>query len=76
MSDELADPGHVGYVRRWLKHNSERIAAAVEPPGPADKTSNGADFVRWVEKLLDQHQRLCQQDYDRSGRNYHRYTGD
>lgn len=76
MANGMSDPGHVGYVRRWLDHNSGRIAAVIEPPGPGGKSSSGADFVRWVEKLLDEHQRLCQQEYDRAGRVYHRYTGD
>jgi len=76
MSDELADAGHVAYVRRWLKHNKERIAACVEPPGPADRQSNGNDFVRWVANLLDQHQHVCQQEYDRSMRTHSRFTGD
>jgi hypothetical protein len=76
MSDELADPGHVGYVRRWLKHNAERIAASVEPPGPADSRSTGSDFVRWVANLLDQHQHVCQQDADRSMRTHSKFTGD
>jgi hypothetical protein len=76
MSSELADPGHVAYVRRWLKHNAERIAAAVEPPGPADKHSAGNDFVRWVENILDQHQHVCQQESDRSMRTHSKFTGD
>jgi len=76
MSGELADPGHVAYVRRWLKHNGERIAAVIEPPGVADKTSAGADFVRWLSSLLEQHHRVCQQEFDRAGGVYHRYTGD
>jgi hypothetical protein len=76
MSGQLADPGHVGYVRRWLAHNGERIAAVIEPPGPSGKSSSGADFVQWLENLLDQHQRVCQQEFDRSGGVYHRYTGD
>jgi hypothetical protein len=74
--EEMADPGHVWYVRRWLAHNSERIAAVIEPPGPGGQSSTGADFVRWLDKLLNQHERVCQKEYDRSGRNYHRYTGD
>lgn len=76
MSSELADPGHVWYVRRWLTHNAEKIAAAVEPPSAADKQSTGTDFVRWVTNLLDQHHRVCQQEFDRSGVHYHRFTGD
>jgi hypothetical protein len=76
MSDELADPGHVGYVRLWLQHNSQRIAASVEPPGPSDKRSTGTDFVRWVTNLLDQHQQVCQQEADRSMRTHSRFTGD
>lgn len=76
MSNPMADPGHVSYVRRWWTHNAERIAAAVEPPGAVDKHFTGAEFVQWVSNLLEQHQRCCQQEYDRSGRNYHRYTGD
>jgi hypothetical protein len=76
MSGELADPGHVAYVRRWLKHNSERIAAAIEPPRPADAHASGTDFVRWVDNLLDQYQHVCQQDSDRSMRTHSRFTGD
>ena len=76
MSGELADPGHVGYVRLWLRHNSERIAASVEPPGPADKRSTGTDFVRWVSNLLDQYQHVCQQESDRSMRTHSKWTGD
>jgi hypothetical protein len=76
MNSELADPGHVGYVRLWLKHNSERIAASVEPPGPADKRSTGTDFVRWLASLLDQHQHVCQQESDRSMRTHSKFTGD
>jgi hypothetical protein len=76
MSGELADAGHVAYVRRWLAHNKERIAASVEPPGPADTHADGADFVRWVENLLDQHQHVCQQESDRSMRTHSRFTGD
>jgi len=75
MSKELADPGHVFYVRKWLKHNAEKIAAAVEPPGPVDKESTGDDFVRWLSNLLEQHHRVCQQELDRNPP-YHRYTGD
>ena len=76
MSGELADAGHVAYVRKWLKHNKERIAESVEPPGTADKRSTGSDFVRWLENLLDQHQHVCQQDADRSMRTHTRFTGD
>jgi hypothetical protein len=59
-----------------LTHNADKIAAVVEPPGAADKQSTGADFVRWVSNLLDQHHRVCQQEFDRSGHVYHRFTGD
>jgi len=76
MSGELADPGHVGYVRLWLARNRDRIALAVEPPGPADKHFAGTDFVRWVENLLDQHQHVCQQESDRSMRTHSKFTGD
>jgi hypothetical protein len=76
MSSELADPGHVGYVRLWLAHNRDRIAASVEPPGPADKHFAGTDFARWVETLLDQHQHVCQQESDRSMRTHSKFTGD
>ena len=76
MSGELADAGHVAYVRKWLTHNRERIAAAVEPPSPADRHASGTDFVRWVDALLDQHQHVCQQDSDRSMRTHSRFTGD
>ena len=75
MSADLADPGHVFYVRKWLKHNAEKIAEAVEPPGPVDKQSTGDDFVRWLSNLLEQHHRVCQQEFDRNPP-YHRYTGD
>jgi hypothetical protein len=76
MSDELADAGHVAYVRRWLAHNGERIAACVEAPGAADKHFTGNDFVRWVANLLDQYQHVCQQEADRSMRTHSRFTGD
>jgi hypothetical protein len=76
MSNQLADPGHVWYVRRWLAHNSERIAAVIEPLGPGGKSLSGADFVQWVTNLLVEHEQLCQQQHDRSVRHYHRYTGD
>jgi hypothetical protein len=75
MSKELADPGHVFYVRKWLKHNADKIAAAVEPPGKVDMHLTGADFVGWLEKLLESHHRVCQQELDRNPP-YHRYTGD
>lgn len=76
MSNQLADPGHVWYARKWLTHNKERIAASVEPPGKVDMHITGADFVGWLEKLLESHQRLCQQAYDRSGRIGPVWTGD
>jgi hypothetical protein len=76
MGNQLADVGHVRYVRKWLKHNAERIAAAVEPPEKVDQHLSGADFVRWLEKLMESHQRVCQQEYDRSGRNGPVWTGD
>jgi hypothetical protein len=72
----LADPGHVWLARRWLKHNAERIAAAVEPPGKVHQHLTGQDFVAWLEKLLESHQRVCQQEYDRSGRIGPVWTGD
>jgi hypothetical protein len=71
----LAHPGHVRYARKWLEHNAERIAAAVEPPGEVDKQSTGADFVRWMTNLLDQHQRTCDQEFARRPP-FTNYTGD
>jgi hypothetical protein len=76
MNGEHSEPGHVAYVRKWLSHNAERLAVAVEAPGPGDETFTGADFVRWLSALLEQHHRICQQEFDRSGGHYHRYTGD
>jgi hypothetical protein len=76
MSKQHADPGHVWYVKKWLSHNAERIAAAVEPPGAIDKDFTGADFVKWVANLIDQHHTCCQQEYDRSGRIGPVWTGD
>lgn len=76
MSGEFADPGHVWVVRRWLQHNSERIAAVTEPPGAGHKCYGGADFVRWLEELLTQHHSVCQQHFDRDGRPHQRYAGD
>ena len=76
MSNQPADPGHVWYTLKWLKHNRERIAAAVEPPGAVDMQITGEDFVRWVTNLLEQHHRYCQQEYDRSGRIGPVWTGD
>ena len=76
MSNQPADPGHVWYALKWLKHNRERIAAAVEPPGAVDQQITGEDFVRWLETLLNQHHRYCQQEYDRSGRIGPVWTGD
>jgi len=76
MSGQIADPGHVWYVRKWLSHNAERIAAVTEPPAVSDKDFTGADFVRWVTNLINEHHRCCQQEFERSGGNYHRYTGD
>ena len=75
MSIQLADPGHVWYALKWWKHNRERIAAAAEPPGAVDKEFTGDDFVRWIEKLLESHHRVCQQEFDRRPP-FTRYTGD
>ena len=75
MSGQLADPGHVWYVKKWLTHNKERIAAAVEPPGKVDQQSTGDDFVRWLTNLIDQHQRCCDQEFARRPP-FTRYTGD
>ncbi len=75
MSNELAHPGHVRCVREWLDHNSERIAAAVELPGHWDKHFSGADFVRWLEKLLESHQRCCDREFARRPP-FTQYTGD
>ena len=77
MSGQYSDPGHVWYVRKWLTANAERIAVAVEPPqGPGHATFTGEDFVRWLDNLLQQHHRYCQQEYDRSGRIGPVWTGD
>lgn len=75
MSGTLSDPGHVWYVRRFLEHNAERIAAVIEPPGVVDKEFTGGDFVRWVTNLLEQHQRCCDQERARRPP-FTRYTGD
>jgi hypothetical protein len=75
MSGELAHPGHVGYVRKWLTHNAERIAAVVEPPGEVDKNFTGDEFVRWVTNLVDQHKRCCDQEFARRPP-FTAYTGD
>ena len=76
MSNQLAEPGHVAYVRKWMTHNAERIAAAVEPPqGPGHATFTGEDFVRWVTNLLEQHHRYCQQEHARRPP-FTTYTGD
>jgi len=76
MSNKLADPGHVWYALKWLKHNKERIAAAAEPPGKVDMLVTGAEFAGWLEKLLESHHRVCQQEFDRSGRIGPVWTGD
>jgi len=71
----LAHPGHVRCVREWLSHNSEKIAASVEPPTDGDKHFTGADFVRWLTKVVDQHQRCCDQEFARRPP-FTQYTGD
>ena len=76
MSNHLADPGHVWYAHKWLKHNRERIAAAVEPPSKVDMLVTGEEFAGWLEKLLESHHQLCQQQHDRSGRIGPVWTGD
>jgi len=75
MGNQLAHPGHVRYARKWLTHNAERIAAAVEPPGKVDQHLTGNDFVGWLEKLLESHQRLCDQEFARRPP-FTAYTGD
>jgi hypothetical protein len=75
MSNELAHPGHVRYVRQWLSHNAERIAAAVEPPGKVDQQSTGEDFVKWLTTLIDQHQQCCDRELARRPP-FTQYTGD
>jgi hypothetical protein len=75
MSAELAHPGHVRYVQKWLTHNAEKIAEAVEPPGAVDKTSSGADFVRWLTNIVEQHQRTCDREFARRPP-FTQYTGD
>jgi hypothetical protein len=75
MSSELSHPGHVRYVRQWLTANRERIAAAVEPPSQMDMHLGGADFVEWLEKIVDAHQRCCDREYARRPP-FTRYTGD
>jgi hypothetical protein len=75
MSNPLAHPGHVWTARKWLKHNAGRIAAAVEPPGQVDKEFTGEDFVRWIEKLLESHHQVCEQEFARRPP-FTRYTGD
>jgi hypothetical protein len=75
-SDELNDPGHVAFVRRWMAHNATRIAEAVEPPSPADRHVKGADFVRWLENCLLKYHTVCQREHDRTHTGYSRFTGD
>jgi hypothetical protein len=75
-SDELNDPGHVAFVRRWLTHNADKIAETVEPPSRADRHFTGADFVKWVETLLSKYHTVCQRDHDRTHAGYSRFTGD
>ena len=72
----LADPGHVRYAIKWLRHNKARIAAAVEPPGEVDKHLTGGDFVGWLEKLMESHHRVCEREFARSGRIGPVWTGD
>lgn len=75
MSNQLAHPGHVWHVRKWLNHNAARIAAAAEPPSEVDKNFTGDEFVQWLTNLLDQHQRCCDQEFARRPP-FTRYTGD
>jgi hypothetical protein len=75
MSYQLAHPGHVRYVRQWMKHNADTIAAAVVPPSERDKGFTGANFVLWLERLLESHQRLCDQELARRPP-FTEYTGD
>jgi hypothetical protein len=71
----LAHPGHVRTVRKWLTHNAERIAAAVEPPSDGDKHYTGEDFVGWLTNLIDEHQRCCDRELARRPP-FTQYTGD
>jgi hypothetical protein len=75
MSNQLAHPGHVRYVRQWMSHNADTIAAAVVPPGEVDKQSTGEDFVGWLTNLLEQHQRCCDREFARRPP-FTQYTGD
>ena len=75
MSTQLAHPGHVGYVKKWLTHNAERIAAAVEPPCAVDQQFTGEEFVRWLTSVLEQHQRCCDREFARRPP-FTQYTGD
>jgi hypothetical protein len=75
MSNQLAHPGHVRHVRKWLTANADKIAAAVEPPGEVDKQSTGEDFVGWLTNLLEQHQRCCDREHARRPP-FTQYTGD
>jgi hypothetical protein len=75
MTNELAHPGHVRCVREWLAHNSEKIASAVQSPREGDKHFAGEDFVLWLEKLLESHQRLCDREFARRPP-FTQYTGD
>ena len=75
MSAELAHPGHVRYVQKWLSHNGDRIAAAVVPPEQVNQQWTGSDFVRWLSSIVEQHHRLCEQEHSRRPP-FTAYTGD
>lgn len=76
QGDELNDPGHVAYVRKWVEHNASRIAEAVEPPAHADRHFKGTDFVKWVENCLLKYHATCQREHGRTHGGYSRFTGD
>jgi hypothetical protein len=40
-----------------------------------DKEFTGEDFVRWIEKLLESHHQVCEQEFARRPP-FTRYTGD
>jgi hypothetical protein len=75
MSNQHTHPGHVRYVRKWLTANRERIAAAVEPPGEVDMHLAGTQFVEWLEKIVESHQRVCDREFARRPP-FTAYTGD
>lgn len=72
MSDELSHPGHVGFVRKVVEFNRQRIVDAVEPP--SDFTAD--QVVTWIENLLSEHHTLCQREHDRTYYGSSKFTGD